>query len=130
MQVMPCLLERRNMIVTAPTGTGKTLSFLLPILQNLTPGKKIGAVIMVPLQELATQILDVLTSLAGESPITFQCCSKLTAEEVAKIEGNKSPGFNILITTPLTFLKYFEGRRVLLKQVEYVILDECDKCFE
>jgi superfamily II DNA/RNA helicase len=35
MQVLPCLLEKRNMIVTAPTGTGKTLSFLLPILQNL-----------------------------------------------------------------------------------------------
>jgi superfamily II DNA/RNA helicase len=56
MQVLPCLLEKRNMIVTAPTGTGKTLAFLLPILQNLQPSKKIGAIIMVPLQELATQI--------------------------------------------------------------------------
>lgn len=85
MQVMPCLLERRNMIVTAPTGTGKTLSFLLPLLQNLPVSKKIGAVIMVPLQELATQILEVLRSLAGDSKITFQCCSKLTPEEIAKI---------------------------------------------
>jgi superfamily II DNA/RNA helicase len=73
------------MIVTAPTGTGKTLSFLLPLLQNLPAGRKIGAVIMVPLQELATQILEVLTSLAGDLPITFQCCSKLTAEEIGKI---------------------------------------------
>jgi superfamily II DNA/RNA helicase len=45
------------MIVTAPTGTGKTLAFLLPLLQNLPASKKIEAVIMVPLQELATQIL-------------------------------------------------------------------------
>jgi superfamily II DNA/RNA helicase len=85
MQVMPCLIERRNMIVTAPTGTGKTLSFLLPILQNLPASKKIGAVIMVPLQELATQIFEVLTSIAGESKVKFQCCSKLTPEEIAKI---------------------------------------------
>ena len=40
----------RETILYAPTGTGKTLAFLLPLLQNLSPSKKIGAVIMVPLQ--------------------------------------------------------------------------------
>ena len=123
MQVIPCLLERRNMIVTAPTGTGKTLSFLLPLLQNLKNSKKIGAIIMVPLQELATQILDVLTQLAAGTSITYQCCSKLTEEEINKIQNKKSPGFNILIATPLTFLKFFEDKKLLLKHVEYIILD-------
>ena len=63
MQVVPCLLEKRNVIVTAPTGMGKTLSFLLPILNNITESKKVTAVIMVPLQELANQILEVLHQL-------------------------------------------------------------------
>lgn len=130
MQVLPCLLEKRNIIVTAPTGTGKTLAFLLPILNNITPSKKITAVIMVPLQELATQILEVLSQFGAYSSHTFQCCSKLTPEEVGRIEGKKSPGYNILIATPLTFLRLFGERKMLLKQVEYVVLDECDKCFE
>lgn len=85
MQVMPCLLERRNVIVTAPTGTGKTLAFLLPILQNLAPSKKIQAVIMVPLQELATQILQVLSTVGEGLNIRSQCCSKLTPEEIGRI---------------------------------------------
>lgn len=78
MQVIPCLLENRNIIVTAPTGTGKTLSFLLPILNNLAEGNKVNAVIMVPLQELANQILEVLSQLGSFSTIKSQCCSKLT----------------------------------------------------
>lgn len=78
---------------------------------------------MVPLQELATQILDVFNHLEVGSKITYQCCSKLTEDEIAKIQNKKSPGFNILVATPLTFLKYFEDKKMLLKHVEYIVLD-------
>ena len=57
MQVIPSLMESRNVVVTAPTGTGKTLAYLLPILHKLTSSPKIQAVILVPLQELAHQIM-------------------------------------------------------------------------
>ncbi len=49
-QVIPALIEKRNIIVTAPTGTGKTLSYLLPLLNNLQVSKKITAIIMAPIQ--------------------------------------------------------------------------------
>lgn len=42
---------------------------------------------------------------------------------------NKSPGFNILVTTPLSFLYLFAGHEKLLKHVSHIVLDECDKYF-
>lgn len=78
---------------------------------------------MVPLQELATQILEVLSKLGVFCGITFQCCSKLTPVEIEKIKSKKSPGYNILVSTPLTFLRLFEDKKVLLKQVQYVVID-------
>mgnify|MGYP000919510155 CR=1 FL=1 len=54
MQVLPALLERRNVLATAPTGSGKTLAFAIPILQNLQhQKKKIQAVVLAPFFELS-----------------------------------------------------------------------------
>ena len=64
--------------MTAPTGTGKTLAFLLPILQKLAKSPKIQAVILVPLQELAHQVMEMLGQLGASSSVTYQSCSQLT----------------------------------------------------
>lgn len=81
MQAIPALLQHRNVLVTAPTGTGKTLSYLLPLLQNSftvqqkktnktnktntkkANKKNIEAIIMVPFQELSTQVKHELSRI-------------------------------------------------------------------
>lgn len=85
MQVIPALFEGRNIIVTAPTGTGKTLAFLLPLLSHIELNHKIQAVIMAPSQELAAQITEVINQLAKHTAITYQSTNKLQAEQFKRI---------------------------------------------
>jgi superfamily II DNA/RNA helicase len=73
-----------------------------------------------------------LTSQLSSSPetdISFRCITKLTELEQKRIEKNKQPGFNLLVTTPMSFLNMFQGKEAVLKDVEYIVLDECDKYF-
>ena len=58
MQAIPSMIEKRNVLVTAPTGTGKTLCYNLSLLHNLKPSKFVKAVIIVPVQELAQQVFE------------------------------------------------------------------------
>ena len=79
-QVIPCILEKTNTIVTAPTGTGKTLAYLLPILNNIKcDSKRITTVIMAPIQELVTQIIEQLSVLSRNiNGVEVRCITKLS----------------------------------------------------
>src|SRR6202790_3097970 len=70
-QAMPAILEGRDLIATAQTGTGKTAAFLLPILHQLLqkPHRATTALIVTPTRELAQQIDDVCTGLAYHTPL-------------------------------------------------------------
>lgn len=84
---------------------------------------------MAPSQELATQITQVISILFKNTNITYKCVSNFSEEQLNRINAKKSPNINIVIATPLTFLKIFQKRRFLLKHTKYVVIDECDKCF-
>src|ERR1700722_19739076 len=66
-QAIPCALEGKDVLATAQTGTGKTLAFLIPVMERLlqghTPG--IAALILVPTRELAMQVVEVYDILRG-----------------------------------------------------------------
>lgn len=135
--VIPRLLEReRDLFVQAQTGSGKTLSFVLPIFQRLMAVKELNrtsgifALILTPTRELATQIYGVIEVLS-------HCCHRIVPGIVIGGEKKKSEkarlrkGVNILVATPGRLSDHIENtERLDLGEVRYVVMDEGDKLME
>jgi ATP-dependent RNA helicase RhlE len=130
-QAIPLVLEKKDIIASAQTGTGKTAAFALPILQNLfdrqdasKKGKKIKALIISPTRELALQIEE-----------NFHKYSKYTNLKTGIVYGGVSfepqkdvirKGIDILIATPGRLLDLHKQDFVHLDFVETLVLDEAD----
>jgi ATP-dependent RNA helicase RhlE len=130
-QAIPLVLEKKDVIASAQTGTGKTAAFALPILQNLfdrqdasKKGKKIRALIISPTRELAIQIEE-----------NFNKYSKYTNLRAGIVYGGVSfdpqkevirKGIDILIATPGRLLDLHKQDFVHLDSVETLVLDEAD----
>lgn len=138
-QSIPAMLEKRNCICIAPTGSGKTVAYTFPILANLVADKKKGnktkALIVAPTFELSLQIYTVALQLAGKLDsadnigINIKHINKMNyGQEKEKYEADFEE-LDLLVTTPLKFIKIAQ-MEVSLDQFEYVVLDEADKYFE
>ncbi len=130
-QVIPFVLSKKDIIVSAQTGTGKTAAFALPILQLLFDkqnskkrAKKIRALIISPTRELALQIFE-----------NFEAYGKYTNLRIAAVYGGMSiepqkekleKGVDILIATPGRLLDLHKQQIVNLDTVEILVLDEAD----
>ncbi|HEX7715165.1 MAG TPA: DEAD/DEAH box helicase, partial [Bacillota bacterium] len=133
-QAIPVLLEKRDLIGCAQTGTGKTAAFALPILQLLydqrvAPGRRATrALILTPTRELALQI--------GES---FTAYGKNTGLRHTVIFGGVSQnqqtmalkaGVDILIATPGRLLDLMNQKFINLQQIQIFVLDEADRMLD
>lgn len=133
-QSIPILLNKKDLLGCAQTGTGKTAAFSIPIIQHLynaeqTKGqKKVKALIVTPTRELALQI--------GES---FSAYSKNTSLKNTVIFGGVkqgaqtqalSRGVDILVATPGRLLDLMNQGYINLKDIEYFVLDEADQMLD
>jgi ATP-dependent RNA helicase RhlE len=133
---IPPILEGRDVLGCAQTGTGKTAAFALPTLQRLSRvecrvngrGRKIRTLVLAPTRELALQICQ-----------SFQAYGRYTAMRQAAIYGGvgQSPqvhalntGVDVLIATPGRLLDLMQQGFVDLKHVEVLILDEADRMLD
>jgi len=130
-ETIPLILEKKDVIASAQTGTGKTAAFALPILQLLfdkqdasKKGKKIRALVVSPTRELAQQIDE-----------NFKTYGKYTNLKTAVVYGGTSieaqmeilkKGVDILIATPGRLLDLFKQNIVNLANIETLVLDEAD----
>ncbi len=125
---IPHALEGRDIIGQAQTGTGKTASFGIPIIEKNYSGKKPFALIIEPTRELALQVSGELASLAK-----YKKCSILTVYGGASIvEQMKAlrQGTNIVVGTPGRILDHLNRGTMSVGSVSTVVLDEADEMLD
>ncbi|OSQ47396.1 DEAD/DEAH box helicase [Thalassospira alkalitolerans] len=129
-QAIPSLLEGKDLLGIAQTGTGKTAAFALPILDRLfksnsrTPAKSCRVLVLAPTRELAAQIGD-----------SFRAYGRFMNTTVAVVVGGVShgpqikaitPGVDVLVATPGRLLDHIDAGKLKLSNVEVIVLDEAD----
>ncbi|WP_452220294.1 DEAD/DEAH box helicase [Lacinutrix salivirga] len=130
-KTIPFVLDKRDVITSAQTGTGKTAAFALPILQVLydkqvasKKGKKIRALIVSPTRELAAQIQENFKTYGKNTNLTSTVIYGGTSIEPQKDVLNK--GVDILIATPGRLLDLHKQDVINLDYIETLVLDEAD----
>ncbi|XP_045464966.1 probable ATP-dependent RNA helicase DDX52 isoform X2 [Harmonia axyridis] len=132
-QAVPIMIKGKNLLALAPTGSGKTIAYLLPIIQKLKSHKKKGfrSLILCPTRELVKQIKNECVKLAeGRKLRIFTIPNKKKA--IAEFSSKGKQTYDLMITTPgrLCLLLEQENSTLDLKTVERVVVDEADKLFE
>ncbi len=127
---IPHALEGKDVLATAQTGTGKTLAFLLPIMEKLgakhVPG--VRALILVPTRELAMQVQAVYDTLRyGKLPKTALVIGGMA--ERPQIEAVRR-GAGVIVATPGRLEDYLKRKLVDLSKVETLVLDESDRMLD
>ncbi|MDQ1452609.1 MAG: ATP-dependent helicase RhlE [Acidobacteriaceae bacterium] len=127
---IPPALEGRDVLATAQTGTGKTLSFMLPIIERLqkVPGKQITALILLPTRELAMQVEKVYRQLMPEGRMRAALVVGGLAEG-PQLDALRR-GVRIVVATPGRLEDYIDRKLVKLDGVEVLVLDECDRMLD
>ena len=118
--------EGRDVIAEAQTGTGKTLAFLLPIFENISPNiNTVQALIVTPTRELAIQITEEAMKLKETKDINVLAAygGKDIGSQMKKLKG----GIHLIIATPGRLLDHIERKTVDLSKLKTLVLDEADQ---
>jgi ATP-dependent RNA helicase DeaD len=125
---IPLILQGKDVVGQAHTGTGKTAAFGLPILQQIKPGGPVQVLILAPTRELAVQVTDEINRLA-----------KYTGIRAVTIYGGQSinlqldklrRGVQIIVATPGRLIDHIKQGSIILDDVRFVVLDEADRMLD
>jgi ATP-dependent RNA helicase RhlE len=134
-QSIPAVLEGRDLLGCAQTGTGKTAAFSLPIIQllsqqKLSPnmGRRIRSLILTPTRELAIQIADNIKAYSQYTDI--RCCAIVGGVSQKAQERALQQGADIIIATPGRLIDLINQKRIDLQHVQILVLDEADRMLD
>ncbi|PSW56923.1 ATP-dependent RNA helicase SrmB [Photobacterium leiognathi] len=132
-QAIPHALDGKDVMASAPTGTGKTAAFLLPMIQHLLdfPRKKPGparVLVLTPTRELAIQVAEQARALAKHTTLkVFTITGGISYDEHAELLGKTQ---DIVVATPGRLMEYIEAEKFDCRAIECLILDEADRMLD
>ncbi len=129
-QTIPAILDGKDVMGLAQTGTGKTAAFVLPILQHLMKGPrgKVRALIVAPTRELAEQTHTAITQLGRQTGLrSITVYGGVSAQPQIK---SLRKGIEIVVACPGRLLDLKDQNVINLNNVEIVVLDEADHMFD
>lgn len=138
-EAIPLSVNDRDILACAPTGSGKTMAFLIPLLQKVvaegSSGMGLRSLIISPTKELANQIFMECSKLANKifldkkRPLRVALLSKsLNAKLRNKVISDKK--YDIIVTTPLRLIDVVKNEALDLSTVKHIVFDEADKLFD
>ncbi len=135
LQAIPVILDGRDVLAAAQTGTGKTAGFTLPLLQRLNEaaGNRAGqhrprALILVPTRELAAQVAESVSTYGRHLALRYAVIfgGVKINPQIAELRR----GVDVLIATPGRLLDHVQQRTLDLSQIEILVLDEADRMLD
>lgn len=132
-QAIPCILGGKDIVAAAHTGTGKTASFVLPILEKLNTqhprrGKRIRALILTPTRELAVQVESNVRQYSKYLDLNSMAIYGGVDSEPQK--QGLIEGIDILVATPGRLLEMIYARAIHFDELEVLALDEADRMLD
>lgn len=130
-QAIPAILNNKDVLGIAKTGSGKTASFVLPILANLENQPKlkdrhIAVLVLVPTRELALQVNEVFDTFSKSLPFNCKTMAVYGGTSV-NVQMKTMSNVNVLIATPGRLLDLISSNAVHLGEVKTFVMDEADK---
>jgi ATP-dependent RNA helicase RhlE len=135
LKAIPIILEGKDILAGAQTGTGKTASFSLPLLQLLATGfdpkvrpRKIRSLILVPTRELAAQVFESISTYGKYLPLAAQVI--VGGASINVQTRLLRQGCDIVVATPGRFIDHLFQKNISLSDIEILVLDEADRMLD
>lgn len=138
-QAIPAILQGRDVLATAQTGSGKTAAFAWPLLQVFAapgeptatrPARRVSALVLVPTRELAAQVGEVLVGFSKHLPRRVKVAVVFGGVSINPQMMNLRGGADIVVATPGRLLDLLDHQALSISAIRTLVLDEADKLLD